>query len=462
MRQLLGSSLSLRRRLCGAPFAITDANIVCVGSSLTHSAFGVYSYPAMMQAQLLAGGDILAATSNQGHDGWTINTGLPGGRLTSLIAADIQPLWNGAKQNILILEGTTNDMYLGATGAQAYQAVIDYVDLLQTIPGQRWKVVFVTPTPRNDVGTPVTFPADRAALLALIGIDPTFGGRVDAICNQGTDPRLQNTADTKYYQPDLVHYTEITNGIFSANVISSLRGLDPAFVMRPSYFPLPDPYLSADSGALNAGGLPAAEGERVATWQPVYQRTSGDFTQAVNGLRPIYRAAGLAGGPSLESDPNTNLDSANSFVAWTGYTFAARIDASAAGFVITQDSASVGLRLRAAEGPGDYTIYDITNVGPVASLKSAGAGTIIGQGAMVLVSSSDGTDVTHRLFKNGVLLATATFGGFNGNPTGSGATNMKAPSGGGGSFTGQYSRIFASPVPFTDTEMAELSIALAA
>lgn len=443
---LLALPFSASRSGAAAPDT-RDLNIVVVGSSLAAD------WPAWMSSALTAGGKTNTVTNN-GHGSYTIKHAGGSGKLIDLVATEVDALHNPAQANVLYLEGTTNDLYFGATGAQAYQYVKDYLDALAT----RWDyVVFCTPTPRNNVGTPVGFETERQALLTAVAGDPTFGGRVDAIVDFGNETRMSSTADAYWYNADMVHYTAYAKGLLASAVLTAIRSLLPAVSYSVAHAPYPCPWLTASSGLLNGSAAAPANGDGIASWTPKLAiETTGAYAQGTAGNRPTYDAANTA----LDVAADDRLVSASAFGTTTRYTLAFRAKLTAAG-LFSLHNATSDVRLYTSEGAGTYSLYSYD--GGTGSLRESPASTFNDSAWHTFVAVCDGTHAGHKLYVDGSEVTLGTYSTFNGNPSAIGsAVHYLFGSSGSDGVTGKIKAVFKSPVPVNATERAALDAALSA
>lgn len=446
---LLALPFSASRSGASAPDT-RDLKIVIAGSSLAAD------WPTLLSTQLTAAGKTNTVV-NVGHGSYTIKHAGGLGKLIDQIAAEVDPQYDASKACILCLEGVTNDLYYGATSAQAYQYVKDYLDSLASTG---WYVIFTTPTKRNNAGTPASFEADRLTFLGLVDADPTFGGRVDAICDLGRDSRMSSTADLYWYNADLVHYTSYSKGLYASLMASSIRTILPSIADEASLLPYPDPWLARATGLLNGSAAAPSNGDAIASWTPKCTiSASGAYAQGTGANRPTYDATNTC----LDTAASHRLLSTNPFATTTRYTFGARVKFTATGAHLysLHNQGTSDVRFYANEGAGTYCAYAYDTV--TGSLKSLGAGTFSDGEWHTIIVVCDGTDAGHKIYVDGVEEATTTYLAFNGNPSGVGnAVHYLFGSSGSDGATGKTKAIFKSPVPMNAAEIARLKTFLEA
>lgn len=171
-------------------------------------------------------------STNRGHSGFaTGGINGAGTNLTLLIPTEIDPLYDGAKNNILVFQEMINDLFYGSTAAQAYANVQTYMD---TLANQNWYRIVISPSPRAGDAVPGDYETKRQTLIGLIAADPTFGGRVDAVWRVDADSRMGTVAslsDAYYYQQEAanvkVHWTYAADAIAADEIYALVRGYTP-------------------------------------------------------------------------------------------------------------------------------------------------------------------------------------------------------------------------------------------
>lgn len=121
------------------------------------------------------------------------------------VASQVQPLYNGAKfDNVAVVWEGTNDLYFGATAAQAYANLVSYC---QAVRSYGFKAIILTITPRSNGSTPASFESDRQTVNASIRTN--WESFADGIVDVGADVAIgpdDAELNTTYYG-DLVHMT---------------------------------------------------------------------------------------------------------------------------------------------------------------------------------------------------------------------------------------------------------------
>lgn len=441
------------------PFALRDWNIVCVGSSLTKGSYTTYTTPHQIDTQLNAGGKV-STVFNGGHNSFAVGYPNMTGTLQSLIATEVDANYNPAPDvaNILAVEGFVNDLKYGANAAQCFQILKDYLDAVAV----RWDcVIVVLPTKRTDPGTPPGYEAERLAFIALLAGDPTVGGRVDQIVHLGDDPRLADTTDTFWFRPDLVHYQDYTNAIWASMVIRAIRTDFGGPSYTPIWAPWPDPFLNAASGCLNGTGNPCSDGEAIATWQPVFAWTTGDFAQAFVGNRPLYSAAGFGGAPCAVADGTKELVSSNLCLNETRYTFMGKVDATNVGIInsgmLFGQSGNADVRMYICENPATIAVYDFVNSLFQGSIKFVNVPGQITGAPHIVMTQCNGTDAGHIMLCDGAPIALTTFPPYNNDPAHVNDTAARYFLGtGSNGLVGKCAMFFATPIPLNGDEYTEL------
>jgi lysophospholipase L1-like esterase len=185
----------------GADGALSKSyEILCDGNSLTAgdgTTVTEHSYPGQLYRFLTTLG-VHALVQNLGVNSQTTLDMLANAH------AQIDPLFNrNFNENVIVAWEGTNHLYFGATGTQAYQALVSYCS------GRRaagFKVLILTVLPRANPGVPVTFEMDRNSVnTALRNNWQQFA---DGLVDVAADPRLQNPTNETYYSVDHVHLND--------------------------------------------------------------------------------------------------------------------------------------------------------------------------------------------------------------------------------------------------------------
>lgn len=225
--------------------------VVCDGNSLTSGAgsSGGQNYPNILAA--LLGDDWLV--TNKGVSGQTTPD------MAGDADTDVDPLYDAGtyEHNVLVAWEGTNDLYFGASAADAYAALVAYCQARQAAG---WTVVVATLLPRGDFPGTSTLPGGdpeaehetrRQAVNALIRANwATFA---DALADVAADARIGDDGDedgATYYAGDGVHLSNAGYAavapLFEAAVLAAIApgggGDLPVNFLRPHF--LSSPFLS--------------------------------------------------------------------------------------------------------------------------------------------------------------------------------------------------------------------------
>ncbi len=435
-----------------------------VGNSLTVGTHQNTPWPTRLATMLTKSG-VSYTLTNLGHGGYATEylADRANFSLTYKIPTEVDPLWDASKNNVLVLQEVINDLYYGATGAEAYANVRAY---FQTTAKQWDYRVVVAPTPRDNPGVPVGYEAARQDFITLMAADPTFGGWVDDVWRVDQDPRLGDAADCAngyYYYisggaDTKVHWIDNAGAIAASSVMRLLRAKRPDhFPFIPNYAPYPTSLFSAaTAGAvLKPGATPAADGDTAETWQDDGSLESGDLSRG--GGAPLYETSGFGGNPSVVMAGTNSYFTAANLVSHGRGTFAITFKASAAGLGVWVDGCSGFCRVllnpnntetaKHAIGATNKTIRDLTP-------------TLLGSVSHVLMFVFTGTSSEIEVYLDGVAVAgTTTNVGDPGDTINTGTLKVGHP---GAAFTGEIGEVFTSRVPFNATERGELTTYLCA
>lgn len=180
-------------------------NLVAVGDSITVGFGATQPFPATIATALSS------IASNQGVNGigWNYNPGgtTGGSSLINTAATNVDPLFAAdscvgiAQRPVLLLFAGTNDLFYGATPAQAYSSFQTYLSNRISFGWQVERIIVATILQRS--GDTV---ADRDAFNALIVAGATTSGyglvRLDLDVNIGCSSCNTNLT---YFQADQVH-----------------------------------------------------------------------------------------------------------------------------------------------------------------------------------------------------------------------------------------------------------------
>jgi lysophospholipase L1-like esterase len=149
------------------------------------------------------------------------NLGIPS-QTTAQLATDAatrtDPMFaanaSAAKRVLVFWEGT-NSLFFGASAATA---IADLKSYCQARRAAGWYVVTSTVLPRQDVGVPGSFEADRATVNAEIRNGANLGVYWDAVADVAASASLTNPADGVNFAGDKVHLTNTGYGVAAAIV----------------------------------------------------------------------------------------------------------------------------------------------------------------------------------------------------------------------------------------------------
>ena len=117
-------------------------------------------------------------------------------------------------RDIVVLFAGTNDANFGTSAATVYANLTSIIGDLQA---EGFEVFVCTLIDRNDLGG--GFDTFRASLNTMI---TTNTGGADGVIDLWSDARLQNSADTTYFQSDTVHPTAAGLAVIAGLVEAAL------------------------------------------------------------------------------------------------------------------------------------------------------------------------------------------------------------------------------------------------
>jgi lysophospholipase L1-like esterase len=193
--------------------------IVCEGDSLTvGNGIAAWStYP--LQFALLYTDNRMVSVVNVATAGNKLSD------IASQAATEVDACYDVRKgDNITVVWCGTNSMYLGESGdfsgATAYGLLVTYCQDRQAA-GE--KVVVVNCLPRQNVGTPAGFEAQRVIFNASIAANwATFA---DALADVAADARLSDPTDGTYFDADKVHLIAAGNAVIASIVKAAVDSL---------------------------------------------------------------------------------------------------------------------------------------------------------------------------------------------------------------------------------------------
>lgn len=436
--------------------------LVATGNSLTAGTDTTLPWTTQLGTMLTASG-VSYTLTNAGHGAnCTVNVGACPADLITRIPAEVDPLFDSTKNNVLILQEVINELANGSTGAAAYAHVTQYFNALANPSG--WYKIVIMPTPCHSPGclADPTFETDRQAFISLVNADPTFGGTVHAVWRVDQDTRLgpDAAADDSYYYlqsggtPNKVHWVARADGIAAASIMTLLRAKDEAkFPFIPQHAPYAAGLFSASvtGSVLTSSGGVATNGQAVATWNNNGSLESGNLVQATGARQPVYNSTGFGGLPSINLDTNVkDMVSASSVTLGRG-TMIVTANATTGGFVLAVPAAANDKRMGVTEVAQTvpYSTYEYN--GAAGALQTQANGTVLGA-SHVVSFVFNGTKAGQVLYVDGIsktLTQYSTFGGNSGDTPAAATLALGATT---NSMVGNVGDIFVSPIPLTNAE----------
>lgn len=440
---------------CGATLDLTavvkppppsaDINIVFVGNSMLTTMGGGVAVPEIVHAQLGNAG-VNADVHSLAGGGYTLTrTGgvIPGTVLSMM--PDASALRAAGAINILVIWELINELYQGATPAEAMAAL---QVVIAALVGQ-WTVLVVMPTPRDHAGVPATYEADRQTLIGLLEqMQGVTLVRVDQ------DPRLSSLGA---YYADGVHFTPVGKSVAARVVVDAIRDVC-SLPDSVHYAPGALVWLASD-GVLDESGQVASEGNPVAAWEAASD-PSVQIEQVTGALRPVRLASSLSAGGKV-------LSSQSALEASARHTMLARVKATSAGWLFVHDGLT-NVRMNLADGAGSFCGYVHTPSNNQGSLvRVPTAGSLVDGAWHTMGQVYAGTHASHAIWKDGTKLPVETYtteGGttYNHDVSGEGQATMHLlGTDSSNGFAGEIAGLVYSVVPFTDDEVARFSSLLA-
>lgn len=423
---------------------VADGNSIVAGTGAPGLAF-----PDQLSRVLTATGFTYTMT-NVAHSGYTTP------QLTALIPSEVDPLWDGTKNNVLLFHEVLNDLGSGCgshcTGAQAYAHVQTFMQSL----ARRWYVVLITPGPQASY--PISqYDIDRAAFLALVDADPTFGGTVDATYRLDLDTRfgvVGSNADA-YYFYDGTHWLKTAHACVTSAILDVLGTKDAVkFAYRPAFMPWPSAAFTTANGssALAASGGAATDGQTVATWVADSAAVeTGNATQGTDANRPTYSASGFGGHPALNYTINKGLVAAA--ITLGRGTFVVTASPTAVGHILSSNGPPMDRRFYLDEVATGFSSYEYN--GSAGSIHTVANGTYVGA-AHVASFTFSGTDALQKVHVDGTSKTLTTWSGFSGNATDLIKTGTLLIGNPTISMTGKVGDVYISLIPLSDHERKNL------
>lgn len=196
-----------------ALYALAEGDSLTVGNGTS----GWSVYP--LQLALLYTDNRMISLPNVATGGETLAD------MTTEYATQIKPEYDSRKgSNVLLLWGGTNDMARGVGGdfsaASAYARLVSYG---QTAQADGFKMVAFTILPRQDVGTPAGFEAER--LIFNADVRANYLTFANALADVAADSRLQDPTNATYFNADLVHLTAAGYAVVAGIVKTAVDSL---------------------------------------------------------------------------------------------------------------------------------------------------------------------------------------------------------------------------------------------
>lgn len=190
---------------------IFDGDSITAGSQ---SRFG-RTYPA----QTVEGLDSRTVTTNVAVGGQTV------AQMLSDVVAQVDPMYDPAKLNVVIVGGGTNDLYVAGGSVTVDTLYANYVAYHQGRRAAGFKTVALTLFPRTEVGTPGTHEAKRLDFNDRVRTNwATFA---DALADVGNDAVMGPTgaSDNVTYFADKTHPTNAGYAVMARYVRAALASL---------------------------------------------------------------------------------------------------------------------------------------------------------------------------------------------------------------------------------------------
>lgn len=195
--------------------------VTCIGDSLTS---GTGSSGTASQAVSIAGTNYPGqAWASLGASGYDVRIdAYPGRTLTQMLAEAQVATWTGNTgygSPVTVIWGGTNTLTIGRSAGAAIQQ-IQRLALGYKQAGH--KVVILTCLPRGDA-IYAGFPSDRGVYNAFLLANYTKFA--DAVVDVAADSRLQNTANTTYFDADKIHLTNAGYAVVASLVAPVVAAL---------------------------------------------------------------------------------------------------------------------------------------------------------------------------------------------------------------------------------------------
>ncbi len=136
-------------------------------------------------------------------------------------ATQTDPLYSASNtRNVVVGWEITNDLFFGASAADAYTNYVTYCQARQAVG---WRVPAVTVLPRSEAGTPAGFEADRQTVNA--NIRANWRSFADSLADIASDSRIgpAGSQTNPTYYGDLVHLTDAGYAIVAQYVAAAIQ-----------------------------------------------------------------------------------------------------------------------------------------------------------------------------------------------------------------------------------------------
>lgn len=402
--------------------------------------------------------------NNKAHPGYSTGPACGGGSdLTALVPSEIDTLYDGTKNNVLIFQEVINDIYCGSTGAQAYAHVTTY---MRTLAAGGWYKIVIMPTPRDNGGvTQPTYENERQNFITLVNADPTFGSTVHAVWRVDQDTRLgsaSSDADGYYYylsgtSDTKVHWLYTAHAIAAAALMDILRAKDS---IKFPYIPQHAPWLSTAFNSASAGsvlttsGGAATNGQVVATWVHDGALESGNAAAASHQL--TYSSAGFGGHPAVNATATTYMDTAGVVSIGRGMMMVSAKDTSNQGGYAFTTQTTKNTQLIFGDSGSAFFALTIREQSPTSSQK-APSGSVTDGNPHVLSATFNGTLAGQRVWVDGNSRSLTVVGNSDSNTSMStGVATINGASSAANGLTGLIGDVYASSIEYSTHERSQL------
>lgn len=180
------------------------------GDSLTTASSG--DYPSQLIASL-------PGTVVQVGVGKTFNVAVGGQTIATMLtnaASNVDSKFEAGKYNYVFILGGTNDVAAGDNATTVYNRIVSYCTARRSAG---FRVVVSTLTHKGN-------PAQNTIIDSInTSIRANWATFADALADLDADSRLQNPADTTYFQADQLHYNTSGAAVVASIAKAALKGL---------------------------------------------------------------------------------------------------------------------------------------------------------------------------------------------------------------------------------------------